>query len=99
MRTPSVTTREARKAARHQPRQVRYAEVRRLSEAGATVSAIARACELDRKSARKWLREGGPGTWNRPSSKGILARYLDHLERRWAEGSRNAARLWEELVA
>ena len=97
-RTPSTTTREARKAARHQPRQARYAEVRRLSDAGATVSAIARACELDRKTVRKWLREGGPGTWNRPSSAGILGPYLHHLERRWAEGSRNAMRLWEELV-
>ena len=48
---------------------------------------------------RKWLREGGPGTWDRPSSAGILEPYLDHLERRWAEGSRNATRLWQELVS
>jgi transposase len=93
-----VTTREAKKTARHQPRQARYAEVRRLADAGATVSAIARACELDRKTVRKWLREGGPGTWDRPSSPGILGPYLDRLERRWAEGSRNATRLWAELV-
>src|SRR3712207_8229550 len=51
-----------------------------------------------RKTVRKWLREGGPGTWNRPSSAGILGPYLHHLERRWAEGSRNAMRLWQELV-
>ena len=47
---------------------------------------------------RKWLREGGPGTWDRPASAGILQPYQDHLERRWAEGSRNATRLWQELV-
>src|SRR5205085_4337051 len=93
-----TTAREARKAARHQPRQARYAEVRRLSDAGATVSATARACGLDRKTVRKWLREGGPGTWDRPASAGILQPYQDHLERRWAEGSRNATRLWQELV-
>jgi transposase len=93
-----ITTREAKQAARHQPRQARYAEVRRLGDAGATVSAIARACELDRKTVRKWLREGGPGTWDRPAGAGILGPYLDHLERRWAEGSRNATRLWGELV-
>jgi transposase len=93
-----ATRREARKAARHQPRQARYAEVRRLSDAGATVSATARACGLDRKTVRKWLREGGPGTWDRPSGAGSLAPYRAHLERRWAEGSRNATRLWEELV-
>jgi transposase len=93
-----VTTREAEKTARHQPRQARYAEVRRLANAGAKVSAIARSCELDRKTVRKWLREGGPGTWDRPSSPGILGPYLDQLERRWAEGSRNATKLWAELV-
>ena len=93
-RTPSITTREARKAARHEPRRARYAEVRRLSDAGATVSAVARTCGLDRKTVRKWLREGGPGTWDRPAGPP----YLDRLERRWAEGSRNATRLWQELA-
>ena len=94
-----TTMREAKKAARHQPRQARYAEVRRLADAGTTVSAIARACELDRKTVRKWLREGGAGTWERASSPGILGPYIDQLERRWAEGSRNATRLWAELVS
>jgi transposase len=94
-----VTTREARKAARHQPRQANYAEVRRLADAGAKVSAIARACELDRKTVRKWLREGGLGAWDRPSNPGILGPYIDRLERHWAEGPRNAARLWAELVS
>jgi transposase len=94
-----ITTRETGKAARHQPRQARYAEVRRLADAGTTASAIARACELDRKTVRKWLREGGPGTWDRPSSAGILGPCLDQLERRWAEGSRNATRLWAELAS
>jgi transposase len=97
-RAASTTAREARKAARHEPRRARYAEVRRLGDAGATVSAIARACGLDRKTVRKWLREGGPGTWERPAGPGILAPYLDQLECRWAEGSRNATRLWQELV-
>jgi transposase len=95
---PRSTAREARKAARHEPRRARYAEVRRLSDGGATVSAIARACGLDRKTVRKWLREGGPGTWDRPSGAGSLAPHLKYLERRWGEGSRNAARLREELV-
>jgi transposase len=93
-----ATAREARKAARHEPRRARYVEVRRLSDAGATVSAIARACGLDRKTVRKWLREGGPGTWDRPTGAGILGPYQDQLERRWAEGSRNATKLWAELV-
>lgn len=59
---------------------------------------MARASGLDRKTVRKWLREGGPGTWARSPSADVLAPYLGHLERRWGEGSRNAARLWKELA-
>ena len=47
---------------------------------------------------RERLREGGPGTRDRPAGPGIVAPSLDHLERRWAEGSRNATRLWQGLV-
>lgn len=87
-----------RKAATHAPRHARYAEVRRLADAGATVSAIARNCALDCKTVRAWLRVGGPGTWARPpSGVGILAPYLEHLEQRWAEGQRNATALWREI--
>lgn len=92
------STRDVRKAATHAPRHARYAEVRRLADAGATVSAIARRCTLDRKTVRAWLRDGGPGTWARPSGGGgILAPHLEHLEHRWAEGQRNATALWREI--
>ena len=84
--------------ATHAPRLARYAEVRRLADAGATVSAIARCCALDRKTVRAWLRDGGPRTWARPSGGGgFLAPYLEHLEHRWAEGRRNAAAVWREI--
>ncbi|MCW0190547.1 MAG: ISL3 family transposase, partial [Rhodococcus sp.] len=63
------SAREARKAATHAPRQARYAEVRRLADAGASISAIARSCDLDRKTVRTWLRESGPGTWLRASGR------------------------------
>ncbi|MBK3773437.1 ISL3 family transposase [Azospirillum brasilense] len=92
------SARDVRKAATHAPRHARYAEARRLADAGATVSAIARSCALDRKTVRAWLRDGGPGTWAHPSrSGGILAPYLEHLEHRWAEGQRNATALWREI--
>jgi transposase len=53
---------------------------------------------LDRKTVRTWLREGSPGTWARPSSgEGILTPYIEHLERRWAEGQRSATALWREI--
>ncbi|MBP2307477.1 ISL3 family transposase [Azospirillum melinis] len=64
------SARDVRKVATHAPRLARYAEVRRLADAGATVSAIARSCALDRKTVRAWLRDGGPGTWARPSGGG-----------------------------
>lgn len=92
------SARDVRKVATHAPRLACYAEVRRLADAGATVSAIARSCALDRKTVRVWLRDGGPGTWARPSGDGgILAPYLEHLEHRWAEGQRNATALWREI--
>lgn len=92
------SARDVRKVATHTPRLARYAEVRRLADAGATVSVIARSCTLDRKTVRAWLRDGGPGTWARPSGGGgILAPYLEHLEHRWAEGQRNATALWREI--
>ncbi len=79
----------------HAPRHARYAEARRLADANATVSAIARSCALNRKTVRTWLRDGGPGTWARPSGGGgILAPYLEH---RWAKGQRNATALWLEI--
>ena len=28
----------------------------------------------------------------------MLDPYVEHLQRRWAEGSRNAAQLWRELL-
>ena len=64
------SARDVRKVATHAPRRARYAEVRRLADAGASISAIARSCDLDRKTVRTWLREGGPGTWARPSGGG-----------------------------
>ncbi|MBB3268558.1 transposase [Azospirillum sp. OGB3] len=92
------SARNVRKAATHAPRHARHAEARRLADAGATVSAIARSCALDRKTVRTWLRDGGPGTWARPSGGGgILAPYLEHLEHCWAEGQRNATALWREI--
>ena len=37
-------------------------------------------------------------TWRRPPRGSLLEPYRKHLERRWAEGCCNAARLWRELV-
>lgn len=86
---------EAVRARRH----ARFEEAARLHAAGASLSAISRRLGADRKTLRGWLRAGGMPSWRRPRHGGALDPYRGHLERRWAEGCRNAARLWRELAS
>ncbi len=79
-------------------RQVRYEGAARLRAAGASIARIAAQLGAERKTIRRWLRAGGPPLWRKPPRVGGLAPYLDRLERRWAEGCRNAALLWRELI-
>ncbi len=79
-------------------RQVRYKDAARLRAAGASIARIAAQLGAERKTVRRWLRAGGPSLWRKPPRVGGLAPYLDHLERRWTEGCRNAALLWRELI-
>ena len=66
--------------------------------AGASISRISRLLGLDRKTLRRWLRAGAVPLWRKPSARRHARPTPGHLERRWAEGCRNAARLWRELV-
>ncbi len=79
-------------------RQARYEETARLHAAGVSISRIAAQLGADRKTIRVWLQAGGPSLWRKPPRVGVLAPYLGRLEQRWAEGCRNAALLWRELV-
>jgi len=79
-------------------RQVRYEDAARLRAAGASIARIAAQLGAERKTVRRWLQAGGPSLWRKPPRVGSLAPYLDRLERRWAEGCRNAALLWRELI-
>jgi transposase len=94
---PSAAAR--RRQATRERRHARFAEAARLHAAGASVSAISRQLNVDRKTLRRWLRSGGVPSWDQPARGSMIDAYRDHLERRWAEGCRNAARLWRELVA
>ena len=80
-------------------RQARFDEAARLHTAGVSLSDIARRLGADRKTLRRWLRAGTIPSWRRPRRGSLLDPHRDHLERRWTEGCRNAARLWRELVA
>jgi len=94
-----ATAAERRSEAARARRQARFDEAARLHAAGASISDIARRLGADRKTLRCWLRAGAIPSWRQPRRGGLLDPHRDHLERRWTEGCRNAARLWRELVA
>jgi transposase len=104
--TTPVTTRdsakptaaERRKEVSYARRQARYEEAARLHAAGVSIKRIAALLGAERKTIRRWLRAGGAPLWRKPPRAGVLAPYRDYLERRWAEGCRNAALLWRELA-
>ncbi len=77
------TTIEVRKRATHALRRARYSELKRLSEAGASVAGMARALDLDRKTVPVGLRQDAPPSRRRCCTvPTILDPYRDHLEAR-----------------
>jgi transposase len=79
-------------------RQARYEEAARLHAAGVSISRIAALLGAERQTVRRWLRLGHAPLWQKPRPGGMLDAYAAFLNRRWAEGCRNAAGLWRELV-
>lgn len=79
-------------------RQAHYEEAARLQAAGASISRIAALLGADRKTVRRWLRLGHAPLWRKPPRGSMLDAYAAFVDRRWAEGCRNAAQLWRELV-
>lgn len=96
-RTPSphMKTSLERRAAR----RAAFDEVAALHAKGWPLSHIARTTGLDRKTVRTWLRLGQPPAWRKPRRGSAVDRHADYLRRRWAEGCRNATRLWREIQA
>lgn len=80
-------------------RQARYEEAAGLRAKGVSISRIAALLGAGRKTVRRWLRLGHAPSWKQRPRTSTLAAFADVLERRWAEGCRNAAQLWRELVA
>jgi transposase len=95
---PVTTAAQRASEASRQCRQVHYEEAARLRAAGASVTRIGAELGVERKTVRHWLRHGHAPTWNRPPRGSMLDPYIEFLQRRWAEGCRNAAQLWRELV-
>ena len=80
-------------------RQARYEDAARLRGEGASIRRIAALLGAERKTVRRWLALGGAPSWKKPKRGSALDPYTPLLERRWAEGCRNAAQLWREVVA
>ena len=80
-------------------RQARYEEAAWLRAEGVPISRIAALLGAERQTVRRWLRLGHAPLWTKPRRGGVLNAYAAYLDRRWAEGCRNAAQLWRELVA
>jgi transposase len=70
-------------------------EVMRLHQQGAPVRHIARDLALSRNTVRRWVRGEQPEL-HRPRMHSPDP-WRSVLERRWAEGCRNGARLWRDL--
>jgi hypothetical protein len=72
-----------------------HGEAMRLREQGVPIRQIARALALSRNTVRRWVRGEQPEL-HRPRTHS-LDPWRPVLERRWAEGCRNGARLWRDL--
>ena len=70
-------------------------EVMRLHQQGIPIRHIARDLALSRNTVRRWVRGEQPEL-HRPRMHS-LDPWRSALERRWAEGCRNGARLWRDL--
>jgi transposase len=79
-------------------RQSLFDEASRLHAAGTSVVRISRLLGVDRKALRRWLSAGALPKWRQPRRARMIDAHLAFLERRWAEGCRNASLLWRELV-
>ncbi|HYU76685.1 MAG TPA: transposase, partial [Ktedonobacteraceae bacterium] len=81
-------------------RQARYEEVVSLYKQGMSILGIADQLHMSRSTVRNFVYAGAfPERANVLRTKSLLHPYLPYLEKRLAQGCRNAKQLWEELVA
>lgn len=96
--TSSAATAELpAQADRHTVRRARFDEALALRAQGWSARRIARVVGANRQTVRGWLRSGELPTWRQQRRGSSVDRHAEHLDRRWAEGCRNAAQLWREV--
>lgn len=99
--SPPASAEEQQRMARRAQRQETYETLVRLRGQGLTLDQIAPAIGLSKPSIYRWLKEGGPPQHRKPSRgrPSLTKPCLALLEAQWAEGCRNASRLWRSLRA
>jgi transposase len=98
-RRRSQTEMAASKVARLR-RQARYEDVVSLYKQGMSILGIAEQLRMSRSTVRNFVYAGAfPERANVLRTKSRLDPYVPYLEKRLAQGCRNANQLWRELVA
>lgn len=94
-----LTALEQRRAAAKAERQARHDAAVAMTDAGLPLASIAAHFGKDPRTIRHWLRMGHPPWADRRPGRSILDPYRGYLEQRFADGCRNATRLWREICA
>jgi transposase len=94
---PSAAVAEPEAPDRHAVRRARFDEALALHVQGWSARRIARTVGVNRQTVQGWLRSGELPTWRQRRRGSSVDRHAGHLDRRWAEGCRNAAQLWREI--
>ncbi len=85
--------------AKQERRTERFEKVKELHENHYSISAIARTLKMHRRTVRLFLHAEEMPIRKVGFRRNSLARFVPYLEKRWAEGCRNATKLWCELKA
>ena len=96
---PKPTALERRRAEAQTQRQATYDEAVRMHKDGASLASIAAALGAAPRTLAWWFAVGHAPLRNRKPGGSILDPFRSHLERRYAQGCRNARLLWRKLRA
>lgn len=92
------TRQQALQQEHRQRRLERYEKMVQLHRQGCSQKKISEMLQLDRRTVRRWMRAGVfPERQARRRGPIKVHRFEPYLQQRWAEGCRNATRLFEEL--
>lgn len=92
---PSIS--EQRSLEKRRRKQERFLKVKVLRRGGFSILQIAESMRMHRRTVRLYLQSNELPERKKPTRFNELRKYLPYLERRWAEGERNATRLGREL--